>query len=154
MNWEAIGAVGEIVGAVAVVGTLAYLAMQIRQSNTAASISAKLEMTRQYSDFMDGLLENPELARTFREGSAGISLSEVDDELFRRQMSKCFWYFAAQHFQYAVNAIGKDEWHQPRSMIYRVARRPGVKRWWDDNKTEYTPIFVEFMDSDIYAGYA
>ena len=33
MNWEAIGAVGEIVGAVAVVGTLFYLAIQIRQNN-------------------------------------------------------------------------------------------------------------------------
>jgi hypothetical protein len=30
MNWEAIGAIGEIVGAVAVVMTLGYLAMQIR----------------------------------------------------------------------------------------------------------------------------
>jgi len=32
MNWEAIGAVGEILGAVAVLITLVYLAIQIRQS--------------------------------------------------------------------------------------------------------------------------
>ena len=30
MNWEALGALGEIVGAVAVLGTLYYLAAQIR----------------------------------------------------------------------------------------------------------------------------
>ena len=30
MNWEALGAIGEIVGAVAVVVTLGYLAVQIR----------------------------------------------------------------------------------------------------------------------------
>ena len=30
MNWEALGAVGEIVGALAVVVTLAYLALQVR----------------------------------------------------------------------------------------------------------------------------
>ena len=32
MNWEAIGAVGEVVGAIAVVATLVYLATQIRQN--------------------------------------------------------------------------------------------------------------------------
>jgi hypothetical protein len=30
MNWEALGAIGEIVGAVAVIVTLRYLAVQIR----------------------------------------------------------------------------------------------------------------------------
>ena len=33
MNWDAIGAIGELVGAAAVVGTLFYLAIQIRLSN-------------------------------------------------------------------------------------------------------------------------
>jgi hypothetical protein len=32
MNWEALGAIGEIVGTVAVVVTLGYLAVQIRQN--------------------------------------------------------------------------------------------------------------------------
>ena len=32
MNWDAIGAVGEVVGAAAVVVTLAYLAVQIRRN--------------------------------------------------------------------------------------------------------------------------
>ena len=32
MNWEALGAIGEIVGAVALVVTLGYLALQIRQN--------------------------------------------------------------------------------------------------------------------------
>jgi hypothetical protein len=32
MNWEAISALSEVIGAIAVVATLAYLAVQIRQS--------------------------------------------------------------------------------------------------------------------------
>ena len=33
MNWEAIGAIGELIGAMAVVITLVFLALQVRQSN-------------------------------------------------------------------------------------------------------------------------
>ena len=33
MNWEMLGAIGELLGAAGVIFTLAYLALQIRQSN-------------------------------------------------------------------------------------------------------------------------
>lgn len=39
MNWDAIGAIGELVGGIAVIGTLIYLASQIRQ-NTKINASA------------------------------------------------------------------------------------------------------------------
>ena len=35
MNWDAIGAIGEILGAIAVVATLFYLAVQIRYARIA-----------------------------------------------------------------------------------------------------------------------
>ena len=40
MNWDAIGAVGEVLGALAVVLTLAYLAIQIRQNTAIAKMAA------------------------------------------------------------------------------------------------------------------
>jgi len=40
MNWEAVGAVGEILGAIAVLITLGYLAVQIRQNTRAMKTSA------------------------------------------------------------------------------------------------------------------
>jgi len=44
MNWDAIGAVGEIIGAIAVVVTLVYLAIQMR-TNTAAINQASIQAT-------------------------------------------------------------------------------------------------------------
>jgi hypothetical protein len=42
MNWDSVGAVGEIVGALAVLITLIYLSVQIRQ-NTKVARSAALD---------------------------------------------------------------------------------------------------------------
>ncbi len=42
MNWDAAGAIGEIIGAIAVVATLAYLAKQQKQANRVAN--ANLQM--------------------------------------------------------------------------------------------------------------
>ena len=52
MNWEAIGALGEIVGALAVVLTLAYLAIQVRHAKEAAADTNRLERSKGVRDMM------------------------------------------------------------------------------------------------------
>ena len=149
MNWDAIGAIAELVGAVAVVVTLIYLAIQIRQSNTSARVAARLEMTRQYSDFADGLINNPEANRVLRSGLAEEQLNESDQLMFAALMHKCFWYFSAMHFQQAVHSFSDDEWYQSKRLIRRITSNPGARSWWEQNKSEYSPSFVDFLESDI-----
>ena len=50
MNWDAIGAVGEIIGALAVVISLLYLAVQIRTQNKQARLSALHEMSKEFRE--------------------------------------------------------------------------------------------------------
>ena len=52
MNWDAVGAVGELVGAVAVVATLVYLARQVQASNRTSAIESRVSNQRSYSDFL------------------------------------------------------------------------------------------------------
>ena len=49
MNWEAIGAVGEVLGSIAVLLTLIYLASQIKQSNDLARFNATKEIVNQFN---------------------------------------------------------------------------------------------------------
>lgn len=44
MNWEAVGAEGEILGAFAVIITLGYLAVQVRQNTRAMQASARVAL--------------------------------------------------------------------------------------------------------------
>ena len=55
MNWEALGALSELIGAIAVVLTLIYLAVQIRQNTRAIrlgtnhAVSANVPIPGQFS---------------------------------------------------------------------------------------------------------
>ena len=49
MSWEAIGAVGEVLGALAVFITLLYLAAQIRQNNKMARFETTREIMAQFN---------------------------------------------------------------------------------------------------------
>ena len=50
MNWEAIGAIGEIIGATAVVVSLVYLAGQIRTQNRQNRTAAMHEISMGFRD--------------------------------------------------------------------------------------------------------
>ena len=57
MNWDAIGAVGEIVGALAVVVSLVYLAVQIRSQNKESRMAAMHEFSAGYRDTLATIAE-------------------------------------------------------------------------------------------------
>jgi len=50
MDWDAIGAIGEVLGAAAVIATLLYLGTQISQTNRIAKSSVARELQQKYSD--------------------------------------------------------------------------------------------------------
>ena len=67
MNWDAVGAIGEILGAGAVVISLFYLASQIRTQNKEAQLAAAHE-----------------ILAAFRESSNKMSETEIADIFVRR----------------------------------------------------------------------
>ena len=95
MNWEAIGAIGELVGAVGVILTLVYLAYQIRQntrqlvqnetSARAAAINASIAVIW---ESRRSVYENAELIAVWLKGlrSPG-DLTENEAYRFRLVMS-------------------------------------------------------------------
>ncbi len=59
MNWDAIGAIGEIVGAIAVVLTLFYLSRQIRHSSNVSKVSSYHQAIEQIVE----AVKDPEFVR-------------------------------------------------------------------------------------------
>jgi len=53
--WEAIGAIGELLGAIGVIVTLGYLAVQIRQNTLAMAEGRRLALAQAYQQRADGL---------------------------------------------------------------------------------------------------
>ena len=53
MNWDAAGAIGEIVGAFAVLATLIYLAKQIRHSTDVSKVTVLFPVSPCWTDCPD-----------------------------------------------------------------------------------------------------
>jgi hypothetical protein len=85
MNWEAIGAIGELMGAMVVVITWVFLALQPRQSNYTMGESNRLERAVAIDRHADSisrwrgrLMENADLATIWLTAYNDGDLSEIE----------------------------------------------------------------------------
>ena len=62
LNWDAIGAIGEVVGGVAVIATLLYLAVQIRQNARSVRNAASLSVNEGLAEINRRVSNDPEFA--------------------------------------------------------------------------------------------
>ena len=80
MNWEALGALAELLGAISVFLTLIYLARQINENSKLQKISAYNAMITGFSDLYSWIGTSKELAAVskymFREGDRELSEEE------------------------------------------------------------------------------
>lgn len=86
MNWDALGAVGEVVGAIAVVATLIYFSVQIRQNTRAVQIDRGGAASTKLGEIHAMIVTNNDLADLIvkcRNPSTG-NLSSADEERVRR----------------------------------------------------------------------
>ena len=75
MNWDAIGAIGEIIGAIAVVATLLYLSIQTNRTRMAVEAGSTTATQEAYSRWRTAFVQNSDLAKAFAKANAGEELS-------------------------------------------------------------------------------
>lgn len=136
MNWDAIAAIGEILGALAVLITLAYLAIQIRQNTHSVATSVYESAMSGFNEVVRFTGGSPELSSIYRRGS--IDPSSLDEEeLFR-------FGFVVRHY---TNHIYK---------LYRLHQKGIFPDWeWRNVAIEAAQLFAmpgmfEFMANNRY----
>ena len=68
MNWAMAGAIAEVTGAVAVVVTLIYLAVEIRQSRNATESASIDALATGFNVLNTSIVENAEVAEVYLHG--------------------------------------------------------------------------------------
>src|SRR5215831_6923628 len=68
VNWEAISAIGQIVGAFAVVISLIYLATEVRSSGCATRDASEPSMSERFSRIIQQLSSRPEIRELYYRG--------------------------------------------------------------------------------------
>lgn len=162
MSWEAIGAIGEILGAVAVVGTIFYLARQMRQnaeaiqqSNDFAQAASIQVSNADYIQIFLQLSSDAELADIYHRALVGEELGAPDTVRFAAFVNA---YFA--FMETSLNQITRDllrdgfaniEEHEAFARGFpfwgRLLKTKAGKEWWEnDAPHQFSREFLGLID--------
>jgi len=146
MNWEAIGAVGEIIGAIAVVVTLLYLAVQTRQNNVLLREQARYQMLQNQLSVADTLAREPDLVNVVY----GIPISDAAATLEMRRQMHAVSILARWHWEYlrAQEGIFGTE-DLPVASFRRDFEVRGYARYWGELRHIFRPEFVRFVEEQV-----
>ncbi len=155
MNWDAIGAIAELLGAVGVIGSLVFLATQIRQSREQMSHNTVALRAAAYQQLLsDGLqvggtqvLSVPGLDRVVRLGLADLGQLDEDDRFrFSLWINAVMHTHDNAHFQYRMGMMDDARWQTPLRDLQSLCDRPGAAQWWRATPPSLSPEFVALVD--------
>ena len=152
MNWEAIGAVAEAAGALGVLVSIVYLALQVKQNTEESRIARAQSLNTANADANALVANNPELSVIVRSGMIDFeALSESDKFRF----STIFFSFMTKYdFSYHQRKSGRlDEvfWKRTESEIRTFLTLPGSRHWWTRDRSRFSAEFADYVDR-ILAG--
>jgi hypothetical protein len=156
MTLEDLGNLSEVIGAIAVVISLVYLAVQIRQNTAQIRESSQVSRLLLQENFVSGqeqlirgFLENDDMFRVWRLGTT------TTDELSGDDQERFGLILYGQMYRYHVmyQAINVEPLEEKRCLIQidRLAAMPAFRSWWSRQRSGFAfdPGFVKLVDDRI-----
>ena len=150
MNWEAIGAIGEILGAIAVLVTLVYLAAQIRQNSRFVKAATYHSTSRARNEFNFAVATTPELsALLVRARDESASFDAEERQRFNSLMWGLFNLFEDSIVQHANGLLTPESWESTRWAMADMLTSAGVRDWVHRNRPGLSAALQEEITSLI-----
>ena len=151
MDWDAIGAIGETVGALGVILSVLYLAIQIRKDAAARVAETSHSLAARAGQVQQILSENRELAGIWRKALSGDveGFDDADLTQFETFLSVVTRSYEDGFFQHRKGLIEEEFWLGTVGSLSDVVRAPGYVTWWQTHKHWYREDFQTFVDDVI-----
>ena len=151
MDWEAIGAIGELIGAIAVLVSLVYLALQVKANTASSTIASRQSVSREFRDWVKTFLTtNPE--------HFAIGMTSYPDMPYRERADFChqlhdliLFYQSAQAMHEA--GVLPDDAHQPYvDWVAAVLQTPGGAAFWQEWRPSYNSGMINSLEARMKQG--
>lgn len=144
MNLEQLANVGEFLGGVAVVVSLIYLAVQIRQNTNSVRAQAELGMNTRFADWHGRVNDHPDLSRIWDTATEDSeNMSDEDIRRYRWLIAELFLIYEGWFQLYLRSGISDSSWNTKMDALKVLLDHPVISEWWE---SRMTPLSDEFRD--------
>ncbi len=153
MDIMELGAIGELVGGVAVIASLIYVGLQVRQNGEQTKQSNAIERARANRETVKNFSEvflamrDPEALRIYTHATTDFDgLSDADKAVLHMSLAPLALH-AITTFRVAREGLMDEEFGDAWVAHWvMMAKCPGIFRWWEHAKITFPAEFVAEVD--------
>ena len=150
VNWDAVGAIAEMIGGIAVLFTLVYLAIQVRHASHIQRQTLLSNQTAHWVSNCQTIAAHPELNQAWHKALRGDDMSQAE----RWQWSillygvildfEEMYYLQKEGYQYDFR------WQSIQRALRNYLTTPAGERWWNTAKHLYFDAeVVDYIDQSV-----
>ena len=151
MNWDAISASAEIIGALCVIASLIYLAQQIRQNTESVRMASHQGVADQFQNTNLTVLQSAEVSEILMKASQNPSdLSDLDHFRFELFLMALFRTYE-ELFQLSSNGLVDEElWKcREQAMMHWLSQELVLTWWRSEQRVSYLPAFCSYIEEKL-----
>ncbi len=142
----------EIVGGVAVIASLLFVARQMHENNKSARESNYIQVMQHNKDMGRLIGSDVKMANLYRRGCDGFVELNADERWqFGSLMMAMFCDFNQQHTLYNQQRLDQQFWNAIEHNMNFYLDRRGVRDWWRSQPFQFDLSFVEYVDAYLEA---
>ncbi len=145
MSIQELGSIGEFVSSIAVLITLIYLAIQVRQNTQTMRVSATQEATKVGREVTSNVMTTPGMIEVFLKIQSGEELDPKETFLQALWAQNVLRAIESFYLNWKAGLVSDELWLSRRAGTSR-AFAVISKQWWVENKDQYEPSFSEMID--------
>ena len=157
MSIQEWAAIAEIVGAVAVIASLIYLAVQIRQNTHGLSMSLKSTELAAFERNVEAgnrireiFILNPDVSELFARGKNSYADLDSSDKIrFDMLLSNVFSAFQGAYIRQLTYGNDPDNFTGSERLLDSYIRCDGVRDWLNSSNPDWRPQFAALVEQRL-----
>jgi|GEM_PF-580749 len=151
MSLEQIATLSSIIASLAVIASLLFVGIQLKQSSLATRMMTAQINTQMMLENFGRIIEHPDIAAVF---AGEIPAGEIDPGLQLRignVFASTFRHFEMLHMHQRYGIHEQEMWQASEARLAERIPNPFIRSWWRSSRQSYAPSFVTYVDAQIAA---
>jgi hypothetical protein len=141
--------IAEIIASIAVIASLVYVAIQIRQNTASNKLIAAQNLSHEVRAGSALAAANSDLADIHLRGIRDVeSLSPTEKHRFYLYLNNTHRVYESALYQHAQGVVDEPVFNAIISNMYIGKKTPGYQSFWSERKSIFSKEFQDFYESD------
>ncbi|MFT7245277.1 MAG: hypothetical protein ACI82A_002644 [Candidatus Azotimanducaceae bacterium] len=150
MTLQDLGAIGELIGGIAVIVSFIYLALQVRHGMRGYRSNITQEVTNHFSRLQFEVAKDAELLDVWRRAERGEDLTDIEQRRVTQIVSSYMIAFENMFYQYREGMMDPEGYEARRPIMAFILSYSGAQYWWENfGSIQHPHKFVQEVEQVI-----